>query len=123
VARVDDLLIAGLKALSPKPPDSASQSEKRKYSQDMSAAIALALAEEFRHRGMKETRPAGPGDLTGSGAERRLAGGIGAKKVDVTWTTEESGLLFGERQDDQLPRRKVQELPKEPDQPPRGPAL
>src|SRR3546814_5928739 len=30
-----------------------------------------------------------------SGAERRMAGGIGAKKVDVTWATEESGLLLG----------------------------
>ncbi len=30
-----------------------------------------------------------------SGVERRLAGGIGAKKVDVSWSTEESGLLFG----------------------------
>src|SRR3546814_5010367 len=29
-----------------------------------------------------------------SGAERRLAGGIGAKKVDVTWATEESGLIL-----------------------------
>jgi hypothetical protein len=95
VSRVDDLLIAGLKGLSPKPDASASQSAKRKYSQDMSAAIALALAEELRHRGMKGARPAGIGDLGGSGAERRLAGGIGAKKVDVSWTTEESGLLFG----------------------------
>src|SRR5579862_3075069 len=32
--------------------------------------------------------------LDQSGAERRMAGGIGAKKVDVTWATEESGLLF-----------------------------
>lgn len=95
LARVDDLLIAGLQGLDPKPPDTALQHVKRKYSQDMSAAIALALAEELRLRGMKGTRPAGVGDLTGSGAERRLAGGIGAKKVDVTWTTEESGLLFG----------------------------
>ncbi|WP_344329464.1 hypothetical protein [Aeromicrobium halocynthiae] len=32
--------------------------------------------------------------MSGSGAERRLAGGIGAKKVDVTWATEESGLIL-----------------------------
>ena len=36
-----------------------------------------------------------PARSGGSGAERRLAGGIGAKKVDVTWATEESGLLLG----------------------------
>lgn len=61
----------------------------------MSAKVAVALAEELRLRGMKGTRPSGPGDVGSSGAERRLAGGIGAKKVDVTWATEESGLLLG----------------------------
>ena len=29
-----------------------------------------------------------------SGAERRMDGGLGAKKVDVTWATEHSGLLL-----------------------------
>ena len=43
---------------------------------------------------MKEARPAAPGSLGLSGAERRMAGAIGAKKVDVTWATEESGLLL-----------------------------
>ena len=95
MARVDDLLRAGLMSLAPKPPDTASQAQKRMYSQNMSAVIALALAEEMRERGLTDCRPAGPGQLTGSGAERRLAGGIGAKKVDVSWATEESGLLFG----------------------------
>jgi hypothetical protein len=49
----------------------------------------------LRYRGLKEARPAPPGVLDVSGAERRMAGGIGAKKVDVTWATEESGLLLG----------------------------
>jgi hypothetical protein len=61
----------------------------------MSAQVAVAVASELRARGMSETRPGGPGGSGGAGAERRLAGGIGAKKVDVTWTTEESGLLLG----------------------------
>jgi hypothetical protein len=61
----------------------------------MSAKGAVAMAEELRHRGMGEARPSGPGDVGTFGAEGRLAGGIGAKKVDVTWTTEESGLLLG----------------------------
>jgi hypothetical protein len=43
---------------------------------------------------MREVRPAEPGELGLSGAERRLAGGIGAKRVDVSWATEESGLIF-----------------------------
>ncbi|TIP06854.1 MAG: hypothetical protein E5X72_00530 [Mesorhizobium sp.] len=61
----------------------------------VSSAAAVAIADELRHRGLKEARPAPPGVLDTSGAERRMSGGIGAKKVDVTWATEESGLLLG----------------------------
>src|SRR5205823_10452975 len=71
-----------------------SQSEKKRYSELVSQKIALAVAEELRLRGLREARPAGEGDLGDSGAERRMAGGLGAKKVDVTWATEESGLLL-----------------------------
>jgi hypothetical protein len=94
VARIDQLLTAALKALDPKPPDTATAPVKKAYSESMSARLAVAFGEELRHRGLKETRPGESGDLGKSGAERRLAGGIGAKKVDVSWTTEESGLLL-----------------------------
>jgi hypothetical protein len=94
VARIDDLVATGLKSLPAKPADTAKQAEKKRYSELASQALALAFAEELRQRGMKNTRPAPAGELDQSGAERRMAGGIGAKKVDVTWTTEESGLLF-----------------------------
>lgn len=95
MARVDDLLVAALKNLPSKPDDSQPQAAKRRYSELMSAAIAHALGEELRQRGMTEARPSARGDVGPSGSERRLAGGIGAKKVDVTWATEESGLLLG----------------------------
>lgn len=94
MARVDDLLGAALKGLPPKPAQSARAPDKKRYSELMSNAVALALAQECRARGMTQTRPTDPGDLGGSGAERRLAGGIGAKKVDVSCTTEEAGLIF-----------------------------
>ena len=94
MARIDDLLTTALKTLPAKPPDSATREVKRAYSEKMSANLAVALGEELRERGMTGARPSGPGDVGTSGAERRLAGGIGAKKVDVTWTTEESGLLL-----------------------------
>jgi hypothetical protein len=94
VARIDDHFESALKNLPPKPPDTATQSEKRRYSEKLSAAVALVLGEELRFRGLREARPAGPGELDISGAERRMAGGVGAKKVDVTWSTEQSGLLF-----------------------------
>lgn len=61
----------------------------------MSECLAYAFAEELRRRGLKQVRPAEPGELDSSGAERRMAGGIGAKKVDVSWATDESGLLLG----------------------------
>ena len=52
------------------------------------------FAEEFRARGLATARPAPPGVVGLSGAERRLAGGLGPKKVDISWATEESGLLL-----------------------------
>ena len=92
---IDNFLTQALRILPTKPDDSASRSDKKNYSQLVSEKIALAFAAEFRRRRLDETRPAAPGEVAGSGAERRIAGGIGAKKVDVTWTTEESGLLLG----------------------------
>lgn len=94
MARIDDLLIAAVKAVGPKPADSEPQAKKKNWSQELSNALAQALAEELRLRGMTEARPAPPGTVGLSGAERRLAGGIGAKKVDVSWATDESGLIF-----------------------------
>lgn len=94
MARIDDLLVAAIKAAGPKPADDAHQKLKNPWVAKISNTVAVAFAEELRHRGMKEARPGPPGQLGLSGAERRLAGGIGAKKVDVTWATEESGLLL-----------------------------
>ena len=95
MARIDDLLAAALAELPPKPDDVAKQADKKAYSERVSKVLALAFGEELRRRGMPEARPAAPGALGDSGAERRIAGGIGAKKVDVTWATEESGLILG----------------------------
>tara|TARA_B100000678_G_scaffold286264_1_gene290714 strand:- start:935 stop:1669 length:735 start_codon:yes stop_codon:yes gene_type:complete len=95
MARIDDLLRAALIEAGDKPADTAKSDEKKAYSEKISANIALAVADELRERGMKKARPAPPGELGGSGAERRMSGGIGAKKVDVTWSTEESGLILG----------------------------
>lgn len=94
MSRVDDLLDAALKSLPAKPGDHAGQAEKKRYSERVSEVVAQALADELRKRGLKGTRPAPPGVLDASGAERRMAGGLGAKKVDVTWATEEAGLLL-----------------------------
>lgn len=91
--RLEESLEAALLALPPKPAADAKQG-KGAYSQAMSNAFGAALGAYLRERGCSEARPASPGELGGSGAERRMAGGIGAKKVDVTWATEEAGLIF-----------------------------
>lgn len=91
---VDDRLIAAIRSCGSKPGNDAPQATKKNYNEKLSAAVALAVAAELRARGMEGARPTGPGETGASGAERRLAGGIGAKKVDVTWATEESGLIL-----------------------------
>ena len=112
MARIDQALTAALRALPSKPADNAKADEKKGYSEKLSATVALVLAEELRRRGCREVLPVkiDPGEalLPGllpqpnkragtepSGAERRMAGGIGAKKVDITWATPESGLILG----------------------------
>ena len=94
MARVDDLLAEGLKTLPKKPPDTDTRAKKQSYSQKVSEVIAHAFSEELRARGLETARPAPPGVLGASGAERRIMGGIGPKKVDVSWATEEAGLLL-----------------------------
>ena len=94
MARIDDRLVEAIKAAGPKPADDATQGEKNPWVGRISNTLAVAIAAELRERGMTEVRPAPPGEIGASGAERRLAGGIGAKKVDVSWSTEESGLIL-----------------------------
>ncbi|KJL22922.1 hypothetical protein RN51_01667 [Microbacterium oxydans] len=94
MSRFEDRLLAAIKATGPKPADTDTQANKKNWNQRLSDGLALAIAAELRDRGMSGALPAEPGQLGLSGAERRLAGGIGAKKVDVSWATEESGLIF-----------------------------
>ena len=93
-SRVDKLFAAGIKALPAKPPDSAAPATKKNWTEKVSNAVAMACAEELRARKLKGALPAPPGTVGASGAERRMSGGIGAKQVDVTWATEESGLIL-----------------------------
>lgn len=106
--RIDRALAKALRELPAKPADAARADEKKAYSEKLSAAVALVLAEELRRRGCREVLPRKPEPeaalLPGllpkrapeaSGAERRMAGGIGAKKVDITWATPECGLILG----------------------------
>jgi hypothetical protein len=90
---IDEALRQAARALQDKPPDDAKQQDKKRYSELMSAAMAIVFADELRRRGLADTLPrSDEGSVKGS--ERRMAGGIGAKKVDVTWATDESGLIL-----------------------------
>lgn len=72
MARIDDQLVEALKELPPKPGDAAAQTEKKRYSEQVSQAVALTLAEELRQRGLKEARPGSRSEANGSGSERRM---------------------------------------------------
>ena len=93
MARIDNLLAKRFKALGPKPADNAPRTKKQAWSQKVSEATALAFAEEWRHRGLATALPSDGGPGATAGSERRMSGGIGAKQVDVSWATEESGLI------------------------------
>lgn len=94
MTRADELLQTGLKRLPGKPAENARAATKKRYSELMSQVVAAAFAEELRLRGLDGTRPGGDYEVGTKGAERRMSGGIGAKRVDVTWATAESGLLL-----------------------------
>lgn len=78
-----------------RPADSASQSEKKAYSERLSNALAPALASELRKRGLATALPAEHTEKGAKGAETRMAGGLGDKKVDVTYATAHAGLVIG----------------------------
>jgi hypothetical protein len=73
VSRIDTLLHVGLRKLPPKPAETVPQPKKKAYSEAISRVIAEAFAEEMRSRGLEGARPAPPGVLGKSGAERRMA--------------------------------------------------
>jgi hypothetical protein len=77
----------------PRPPLTASRADKKRYAELVSGQLALAVAHELRARGLKETAPGRPKDGK-KGGEKRISGGLGDKKVDVTYSTERSGLVL-----------------------------
>lgn len=95
VTTADELFLEGLKRHREKPGLDQKRADKKAYSESLSHLIAALFGEELRRRGLKEAMPSDPGEGSVSGAERRMSGGLGAKKVDVTWATEESGLMLG----------------------------
>ena len=83
-------LVAAIQAAGPKPPQTATRTQKKNYAERLSNEVAKVLAERLRAHGVKGCQP----DPM-QGRERQFAGGIGAKKVDVSFATEVDGLILG----------------------------
>lgn len=75
-----------------RPRDDAPQGEKVAYSTRLAKEMAMVLSDELTKMGVSDCRP---NPTTGGGAERSFAGGIGSKQVDVSYATEEIGLILG----------------------------
>ncbi len=73
-----------------KPDDSEKQAVKKNYAERLSNEVARYLAARLRDLGLQACQPDEK-----AGRERQFAGGIGAKKVDVSFATEEDGLVLG----------------------------
>lgn len=94
VTTADELFLEGLKRHRGKPGLEQQREDKKAYSEGLSHLIALLFGTELRRRGLDEAMPYDSGEGGARGAERRMSGGLGAKKVDVTWATQESGLIL-----------------------------
>lgn len=79
-----------IRAAAPRPDDTASRPEKKNYAERLSNEVAKVVASRLRDLGVTECQPGFAG-----GKERQFAGGIGAKKVDVSFATETAGLVLG----------------------------
>jgi len=82
-------LIDAVKATGPIPPNSASREEKKRYSEILSNHLAGEVAEGLRHVGFLSIKPMRDGPR-----EKEFQGGLGPKKVDVSYSDEQHGLLL-----------------------------
>ncbi len=82
-------IIEALRLAGPKPAESAGRAAKKAYTERISHRLAPAVSAMLQERGLKGCLPNPRG-----GTERRYAGGIGAKKVDVSYATPEGGLIL-----------------------------
>lgn len=71
------------------PAHAAPQSVKKRYSEQLSRNLAIQVAEGLRKAGFPKVKPerGGPG-------EKEFQGGLGPKKVDVSYSDEQHGLIF-----------------------------
>jgi len=83
-------LIEAIVSAGTKPPDSAEQPNKKRYSEVLSHALAMEIAEGLRTVGFDAVKP-----LRSGKKEKEFQGGLGPKRVDVSFSDEQHGLLLG----------------------------
>jgi hypothetical protein len=71
------------------PSDTALQADKKRYSEMLSSHLARELAAGLRAVGFPNVKP-----LHGGPGEKAFQGGLGPKKVDVSFSDEQHGLLL-----------------------------
>jgi hypothetical protein len=71
------------------PDQAAPQSVKKRYSEQLSRNLAVQVAEGLRRVGFPGVKPE-----PGGPHEKEFQGGLGPKKVDVSYSDEQHGLIF-----------------------------
>lgn len=84
MSMLDAVIAAG-----PYPGPEAPQHEKKRYAERLSNALAPELAASLRGLNMPNVKP-----FHGQPGEKAFQGGLGPKRVDVTYADEQHGLLF-----------------------------
>jgi hypothetical protein len=82
-------LLDAVRAAGVMPGAGMSQAAKKRYSELLSAALAVEVADGLRQLGFPGVKP-----LRGGPGERAFQGGLGPKKVDVSYADERHGLLL-----------------------------
>jgi hypothetical protein len=82
-------LLDAVIATGPVPPDNVPQAQKKRYSELLSSHMAREIAEGLRRVGFTNIKPTREG-----GSEKEFQGGLGSKKVDVSYSDERHGLLL-----------------------------
>ena len=82
-------LLDAVKAVGPIAPMDATQAQKKRYSELLSAHLAQEVAAGLREAGFPSVKP-----IRGEAGEKAFQGGLGPKKVDVSFSDEQHGLLL-----------------------------
>jgi len=82
-------LVDAVTAAGKLPAEEAPRAEKKRYSEILSKHLAIEVADGLRRVGFSGIKP-----VRGGPGEKAFQGGLGPKKVDVTYSDERHGLLM-----------------------------